>query len=115
MTRITRRAGIVATLGVIAVSLLTYEIAWTQGERMAMFRQQEAKALAQPFKGVTTNGQVVPGLFHVKSTGVTTKPVREAAEVFLAGLPDEQRRKTMFPVDDEEWRKWDNRHFPPRQ
>src|SRR5690349_21733694 len=108
-----RRAAMAGALAIVAISLLTYEIAWTQGDRMAMFRQQEAKALSQPFKGVTTNGEVVPGLFHVKSTGVTTKPVRGAAEAFLAGLSDEQRRKTMFPVDDEEWRKWDNRHFPP--
>ena len=106
---------IAAGLAAVAASLLTYEIAWTQGDRIAMFRQQEAKSLAQPFRGVTAKGQVEPNLFRVKSTGVSTTPVREAAEAFLAGLSDEQRKKTMFPVDDDEWRRWDNRSFPPRQ
>jgi hypothetical protein len=54
-------------------------------------------------------------LFKIQSTGVTTEPVRKAAEAFLAGLTEEQRKKTMFPVDDAEWRKWDNRSFPLRQ
>ena len=33
---------------------------------------------------MTTNGTVVPGLFTVKSTGVSTAPVRDAAVAFLA-------------------------------
>lgn len=39
--------------------------------------------------------------------------MRVAAEAFLNGLSEEQRKKTVFPVDDKEWRKWDNRPFPP--
>ena len=58
----------------------------------------ETPGLADPFKGITTNGQVEPGLFAVKSTGVSTAPVRQAAESFLAALSPEQRRKTMFGV-----------------
>jgi hypothetical protein len=84
-------------------------------DRFARFREEEKRVLAEPFKGVTTNGQIIPGLFKIKSTGVSTKPVVKAAENFLKGLTDEQRKKTIFPIDDDEWRKWDNRHFPPRQ
>ncbi len=73
------------------------------------------EAIKGPFKGVTTNGEVAPGLFKVKSTGVSTDPVRRAAEAFLAGLSESQRTKTMFPVDDLEWQLWDNRHFAARQ
>jgi hypothetical protein len=68
-----------------------------------------------PFKGVTTNGKIIEGLFPVRSTGVSTEPVRKAAEKFLAALSEDQRKKTLFPVDDPEWRMWDNRHFPVRQ
>ena len=87
-----------------------------QAERFrAMSREAEAKGLAEPFKGITTDGKVVPGLFPVRSTGVSTEPVRKAAEAFLASLSDEQRARTAFPVDDPEWRKWMNQHFYVRQ
>ena len=81
----------------------------------AMSRDAEAKGLAEPFKGVTTDGKVVPGLFPIRSTGVSTEPVRKAADAFLAALTPEQRKKTTFPVDDPEWRKWMNQHFYVRQ
>ena len=55
----------------------------------------ETPGLADPFKGITTNGQVEPGLFAIKSTGVSTAPVRQAAEAFLASLSPEQQ-----PQDD---------------
>jgi Protein of unknown function (DUF3500) len=69
----------------------------------------------EPFKGVTTNGTVVPGLFPIQSSGVSTAPVREAATAFLATLTPEQRSKTAFAVDDGEWRKWNNVHRYTRQ
>ena len=75
----------------------------------------EKAGLAEPFRGITTNGQVEPGLFALRSTGVSTEPVREAAETFLAGLTPAQRDKTLFPVDDPEWRKWMNQSFYVRQ
>ncbi|HXA04903.1 MAG TPA: DUF3500 domain-containing protein [Bryobacteraceae bacterium] len=83
------------------------------------FRQMSAdyerKGLAEPFKGITANGSVEPGLFGIHSTGVSTAPVRVAAERFLASLTREQRDRTMFTVDDPEWRKWMNQHFYVRQ
>ncbi|MFG0295884.1 MAG: DUF3500 domain-containing protein [Maioricimonas sp. JB045] len=72
-------------------------------------------ALAEPFRGVAAGGEIEKGLFKIESTGVSTRPVVEAADAFLAGLSDEQRKKTLFPVDDLEWRKWDNRHRPKRE
>ena len=80
-----------------------------------MSERAEAAGLASPFKGVTTHGEVVPGLFGIRSTGVSTEPVRLAATAFLASLDGAQRAKTVFPVDDPEWRKWMNQHFYVRQ
>lgn len=83
------------------------------------FRQMSAdyerKGLAEPFNGITTNGTVEPGIFSIRSTGVSTSAVRTAAERFLASLTREQRARTMFAVDDPEWRKWMNQHFYVRQ
>jgi hypothetical protein len=75
----------------------------------------EKPGLAEPFKGITANGQIEPGLFALRSTGVSTAPVRKAAEAFLAGLTHAQRAKTVFAVDDVEWRKWMNQSFYVRQ
>jgi len=71
----------------------------------------ETPGLAAPFRGITTNGQVEPGLFTIKSTGVSTAKVRAAAEAFLAVLTAPQRAKTLKVVDDPEWRKWMNQSF----
>jgi hypothetical protein len=75
----------------------------------------ETPGLAEPFKGITANGQVESGLFKIHSTGVSTGPSRRAAEALLAGLTAAQRHKTLFPVDDSEWRKWMNQSFYVRQ
>ena len=81
----------------------------------ALAALQRADPLDEPFKGVTTDGTVRTGLFPIRSTGVSTKPVREAAQKFLAALTAEQRGKTTYPVDDSEWRKWNNIHRYARQ
>jgi hypothetical protein len=79
------------------------------------FAGAERNALAEPFRGVTTDGTVPPGLFRIESTGVSTAPVKSAAEAFLGGLTDAQRRDASFRVDDDEWRKWANVHRYARQ
>jgi len=75
----------------------------------------ETAGLAEPFKGVTTNGKIEQGLFHIASTGVSTEPVRVATEAFLASLTPLQRAKTLLSVYDDEWRKWMNQSFFVRQ
>jgi hypothetical protein len=69
----------------------------------------------EPFKGVTTDGTVVAGLFPIRATGVTTAPTRQAAAAFLQALTAEQRKRTAFAVDDGEWRLWNNIHRYVRQ
>ena len=76
------------------------------------FRQMSAdyerKGLAEPFKGITSNGTVESGLFGIHATGVSTVSVRNAAERFLASLtaaaarPDDVRsgRSGMAQVDE---------------
>ena len=117
--RLTLACAIVAT-GLAAVSAsqqpLTPE---ALAERAARFRQQsldaEAKGLSEPFKGITANGSIAPGLFAVRSTGVSTEPVRKAADAVLAALSGPQRSASQFKVDDAEWRKWMNQDFYVRQ
>ena len=87
----------------------------TPAEMLRMSLAAEKPGLAEPFRGITTNGQIEPNLFAIRSTGVSTEPVRRAAAAFLASLSDAQRAKTKYAVDDDEWRKWMNQSFYVRQ
>jgi hypothetical protein len=80
-----------------------------------MSEDYEKEGLAAPFKGITTSGDVMPGLFEIKPAGVSTEPVRNAALTFIGTLNPVQLARTMYPVDDVEWRKWMNQHFYARQ
>jgi len=78
-------------------------------------RAAEAAGLKEPFKGITATGEVEPALFAIRSTGVSTEPVRKAAAAFLAALTADQRNKTTYAHDDDEWRSWMNQHFYQRK
>lgn len=80
-------------------------------------RSQEAEkaGLAEPFRGITTQGTPEANLFTIRSTGVSTEAVRAAAAAYLASLAPEGKKNTLFPVDDVEWRKWMNQDFYTRQ
>jgi hypothetical protein len=90
--------------------------AWAQQSSLAeRSRSAEKQGLTEPFKGLTADGKIQPGLFGVRSSGVSTEPVRKAAAAFLAGLTEPQRAKTSYGLEDDEWRKWMNQHFYVRQ
>jgi len=104
----------------VAVTIAAGATVWTLQQpfaqrRVEQSRRAEAAGLKEPFKGITTDGTVREGLFPIRSTGVSTAPVMQAADAFLQSLNEAQRAKTTFPVDDDEWRKWMNQHFYARQ
>ncbi len=115
--RLTRRA-LFSTL-IPGAILAPYAFPQNASDMATRFRTMSAdfemKGLADPFKGITANGALESGLFGIHSTGVSTSAVRGAAERFLGSLTAVQRQKTMFAVDDPEWRKWMNQHFYVRQ
>lgn len=98
----------------LVVLLLASGVVYSQGPRRGA-GGGGARSLEEPFRGVAANGTIEEGLFKIESTGVSTEPVVEAAKAFLAGLSDDQLKRTTYPVDDVEWRKWDNRHSPKRE
>jgi predicted nuclease of restriction endonuclease-like (RecB) superfamily len=75
----------------------------------ASARPQQQQEL-EPFRGVTTNGTVLTGLFPVHASGVSTQPMRAATDAFIASLTPEQRARTLFPANHDEWRLWNNVH-----
>ena len=110
MTNISR----LTAAGLAAVALMT-AAAWAQNSVQQRSIAAEKSGLAEPFKGVTAAGDLVPNLYGIRSTGVSTAAVTKAASAFLASLSAEQRGRTAFGVDDDEWRKWMNQHFYVRQ
>jgi hypothetical protein len=74
------------------------------------YLEKSLAAAAEPFKGITSNGSIIPGLFGIQQSGVSTQSIRQAAEAFLAALTTEQHAKTLFAVDTDQWRKWSNIH-----
>lgn len=102
-------------LSIFSTLLLAFVCVVAYAQRPGRGGRGGEAAVAEPYRGVVADGKVQPGLFKLESTGVSTEPVVSAAKSFLAGLNDDQRVRTQYPVDDSEWRKWDNRHFYKRQ
>jgi hypothetical protein len=65
---------------------------------------------AEPYVGITTDGQPDTNLFPICATGLSCAPVVAAAEAFLATLDAEQRASARFGIDDRAWRGWSNIH-----
>jgi hypothetical protein len=80
------------------------------GERFARMLDNGERLVGEPFKGITTDGNVVPGLYPLTTTGVSTEPIRRAAIDFLGVLDAEQRQQVRFDVESDAWRRWWNIH-----
>jgi Protein of unknown function (DUF3500) len=80
------------------------------GERFGRMRNNAERLANEPFKGVTIDGSVVPGLFPLRTTGVSTDPVRRAASEFLDVLDSYQRQQVLFDLSSDAWRRWWNIH-----
>ena len=77
-------------------------------EQKGNFSAGAARALGQPFQGVTTSDGIIQGLFPVKSTGQQTTLIREAAERFLATMSTADLSRVHFAISAPEWRDWSN-------
>jgi Protein of unknown function (DUF3500) len=73
------------------------------------FLAETDAALAEPFRGVTTDG-VVRGRTPWR-TSIATQAIREAAAAFLDSLDTPTRTRLSFPFESNEWRSWSNPHF----
>ena len=66
--------------------------------------------LVDPFKGLTTDGNIQPGLFSLGKTGASVAGIKAAADAFLASLSPAKKAAASFPIDTEEWHHWSNVH-----
>jgi len=99
-----------AVLGVLAAALALSQSRYDDDglATKRRFAENEVKALAETFRGVATSSGIVEGLFSIQPSGASTEPIRREAHDFLATLSEPQQIRTMFAVDDPEWRRWSN-------
>ena len=79
-------------------------------EQMANNIRNAETQIAEPFKGLTTDGQVVPGLSTLRKTGLSNEGMKRAAEGWVDSIDHGQRDAAFFSVDSDAWRRWSNIH-----
>ena len=72
------------------------------------FEKMERSNLAQEYRGIETDAGRETNLFSIKPTGISTESIQKAAKTFLRSLNPEQENRTIFPIEDKEWRMWSN-------
>src|SRR5215470_7187097 len=63
---------------------------------------------AAPFCGITTDGQVVPGLFTLRDEAAPTADILAAVATLLGQLTPEQSRAVRHPIGSIARRQWVN-------
>jgi hypothetical protein len=76
------------SLAIVAAAYAEYQLFSTLGDNA---RITDAELSAIPFIGVTTDGNVIPDLFPVGVTGVSTQAMQDTATAFIAALTDTQK------------------------
>ncbi len=71
-------------------------------------RRGVEKLLSTPFKGVTTDGNIVAGLFELKPEAAPTRAILDAVLALLTQLNPEQKKKVFLPLDSRQRQLWQN-------
>ncbi len=79
-----------------------------QSPRAREFFGMWERLLAEPFKGITTDGAAISGLFSLAPNGAPAEAMADAVNVLLGLLTPVQRAAMSFPVDTAQWRRWQN-------
>ncbi|MFF0501968.1 DUF3500 domain-containing protein [Nocardia aobensis] len=98
--------------GLFAIKRGIVDVATLPPPLQHVFDEFEAN-LASPFVGLTTDGTVVPNLFPLQDTGISSAPLVAAGRRYCALLDATERDRGVLPIDSREWRGWINA-FAPR-
>jgi hypothetical protein len=66
---------------------------------------------AQPYFGITSDGNRESGLYQIKDEGAPTEQLVATAQELLAALSPQERSFVHYSVDAQEWRVWSNPEF----
>ncbi|MBO6774795.1 MAG: DUF3500 domain-containing protein [Marinibacterium sp.] len=76
--------------------------------RAAGLFQQWGELVKQPFRGVTTDGVTVSGLYGLRDEGAPTADMAEKTAQLLTALTPVERERGSHDVDSPLWRMWQN-------
>ncbi|KAL4804176.1 hypothetical protein BDV18DRAFT_36280 [Aspergillus unguis] len=65
----------------------------------------------EPFKGVTTDGNVRPNLFPIQDEQIPIDTIVQTTTNLLSLLDDTQKKTISYHIDSPEWRTWSNPEF----
>src|SRR6202050_2673353 len=77
-------------------------------ERCSREKAGVEKYLSTPVKGITTDGNIIPALFALRSERAPTREILQAISALLAQLSPEQRKMTCLPLESRERELWQN-------
>ena len=86
---------------------VAFDLATMPPQRRAVWRRVE-EAFEQPFRGISTDGNVRLGLRDLSDDGFDPGAVTDATAALVDMLSPEQRAAVVHPVDAPEWRRWTN-------
>ncbi|MEE3000124.1 MAG: DUF3500 domain-containing protein [Pseudomonadota bacterium] len=66
------------------------------------------KLFEEPFRGITTDGKLIPNLFGLRAENAPSEKAIIAANLLLEKLTKEQINSCCFEINSEQWRNWQN-------
>jgi len=66
------------------------------------------KLFSAPFTGITVDGAAQPGLFTLREEDAPVENAARAANTLIGLLTDEERTRSCFGVESDQWRNWQN-------
>jgi hypothetical protein len=65
----------------------------------------------EPYKGISTDGKIIPDLFPIQDEGMPIESITSAANKLLSLLSPTQTETLSYHIDSPEWRSWSNPEF----
>jgi hypothetical protein len=65
----------------------------------------------EPYKGISTDGRIIPDLFPLQDEGMPIESITSAANDLLSLLTPAQTQTLTYHIDSPEWRTWSNPEF----
>ncbi|KAF2759578.1 hypothetical protein EJ05DRAFT_462975 [Pseudovirgaria hyperparasitica] len=62
----------------------------------------------EPYKGITSDGQVVPDLYSIADENVPIEAIVAATNSLLSKLTPDEKARLSYPINAREWRAWSN-------